>query len=1507
MKNCTYKIKILKDGEEKIIELPNEQALDAFLKENDTGQNWVKGVWSPNMVFSINPQQQTLSKIEEITKVAKTRTINRKMVVEGDENSVDEDVEYRLEKTIGVLDAITKLKIPGRNNDSVLSPAFDESNFHNKRIEQYIAKGWVFSKEEAEKLYEKEKTSWELYRLAGEEIHDIFNSVITGKTEKTRTIITDDAIINKIRKQATDFINNIYSKYGKDAKILSELSIMSKELDPDIKTMLQNGEDVDAISGRIDILVIDKYGRSHLYDLKVSRKDPGNWNETSNTTIGSDYWSSAKKNGIAYQMAFYNAILRQYNITLTDINLVPVHLDVEYEDMNKIAAVKVTDANVNSTITSIPGTLAGKFLENAMAYIPSSPGYKELTKINTNYQKLIPSQSVDSQIRHYVADIGYYKNKSNFIKPIQPEDKEHYGTYRFKFFERDLKNGKWIYCKDETDVDAKLGEYVNKLNDKNGIELVQLGNDIKEAIDGKIQWNDIAANFSLPQAEFISQQFEYYIKHRWYFHKNEDANAAGIFVFSKNGRSEIVMLTEKPINEIVQLQKGKSILGDFYDDSHWDKTKWLSASNGNLKIIQAVCYIAENQEYFLANPVSEIRTINPWHKREVSAMNSMILDNFRRLNLERKAGINLNGRCFQDDIDALVSIADERFRSLNLNTSFCIKNDALHEAYTKEWLLDKIYNLRVTAKNLNDSNSYNASDPAWQALTYLLKAYMKILGYQTFNENDPGNWIENGWQMTGLMTSSGQNSPSANMRMLYKLISNYSTDVRHQTLKVLAPVQADFIEFYKEKGQNKLLGGEFKFFEEWFEKDSDGKISKSFTLVDPADMTIPLSEKSRKALKMFLDTMAYLQHPNYPADEMDRYRTTEEYRRVPILERRFGRRLTKNPFAAMKMWFKKNKALYEDVFGGEDGEREEWFKNDLDQQRLYNHFVTYEIDSNRERAINELGVDGLETDLERVLVNAVTAYTRAEVSKKYLPAINGFKLSMKYAIDHQHANLEQTYEAMLKSIKRKVYGESIMQDKHLRQLYAGISGIRSTFSGMTLGLSSKAFAREILQGFWTGISRAGVQQLQGVTAETYLKAFTTVAQNAWKNKDLTNILPQVNALYGMANYSLNDIVDQQRLNWYGIRNFGTDTLYITSSAPDFQHRMTILLAKMMGDGCYEASTQVNEKGEVYYDFKKDKRYEIYLKGDTSDPQYLYQKALYLENLRQFNEEGGKPNGELYKEGDELPRAYTNKQILEIKNHADLLYGHYDQETKALINDTFLGSFFMQFRTWAVAGIERWFLSPGIYNGEEPRVQKTIDGEELWYYFDENDDEKTNLSKKIVRKSEVPQEIMKAGQAMPLTQFEGNPMEGILFSLMRFTKAIWHRDQAELNELWKNPLYRNNLLMGIWDMLIMSMFVFLVRLLFGLFTEEDLSKNITSQNWVTQWTYGVLTGSTQDGQIHQIMQSMFTDLNPPLIGQLRNFTDSCWGVITGDDNIVYAMTRNFGAVREFQGLAKQLSE
>ena len=96
-----------------------------------------------------------------------------------------------------------------------------------------------------------------------------------------------------------------------------------------------------------------------------------------------------------------------------------------------------------------------------------------------------------------------------------------------------------------------------------------------------------------------------------------------------------------------------------------------------------------------------------------------------------------------------------------------------------------------------------------------------------------------------------------------------------------------------------------------------------------------------------------------------------------------------------------------------------------------------------------------------------------------------------------------------------------------------------------------------------------------------------------------------------------------------------------------------------------------------------------MSGDTTNPLYIDQKTEYLERIAELNRVGmTKENGEAYKEGDDLPMAYTPKEIQAIKNYADLLYGHYDDESKSLMNDMFLGSLFLQYKTYTTSRVEQ---------------------------------------------------------------------------------------------------------------------------------------------------------------------------------------------------------------------------
>jgi hypothetical protein len=65
-------------------------------------------------------------------------------------------------------------------------------------------------------------------------------------------------------------------------------------------------------------------------------------------------------------------------------------------------------------------------------------------------------------------------------------------------------------------------------------------------------------------------------------------------------------------------------------------------------------------------------------------------------------------------------------------------------------------------------------------------------------------------------------------------------------------------------------------------------------------------------------------------------------------------------------------------------------------------------------------------------------------------------------------------------------------------------------------------------------------------------------------------------------------------------------MYIAQAAPDYFNRLTLFIAKMIEDGCFEAHT-LNANGELEYDWKKDKRFdklaEYGLNSDHADPEY----------------------------------------------------------------------------------------------------------------------------------------------------------------------------------------------------------------------------------------------------------------------------------------------------------------
>jgi len=70
-----------------------------------------------------------------------------------------------------------------------------------------------------------------------------------------------------------------------------------------------------------------------------------------------------------------------------------------------------------------------------------------------------------------------------------------------------------------------------------------------------------------------------------------------------------------------------------------------------------------------------------------------------------------------------------------------------------------------------------------------------------------------------------------------------------------------------------------------------------------------------------------------------------------------------------------------------------------------------------------------------------------------------------------------------------------------------------------------------------------------------------------KDVNLLTLVDAMNVEYGMANAGIDEIQKFLSQSKSGVKNFDSDKLFFANRIPDTFHRMGILIAKMIHDGC----------------------------------------------------------------------------------------------------------------------------------------------------------------------------------------------------------------------------------------------------------------------------------------------------------------------------------------------------
>lgn len=753
--------------------------------------------------------------------------------------------------------------------------------------------------------------------------------------------------------------------------------------------------------------------------------------------------------------------------------------------------------------------------------------------------------------------------------------------------------------------------------------------------------------------------------------------------------------------------------------------------------MKVMCLLNSEKEKFGGYKINSIQCYNPAQNRGVEESPDLLFKTFSDICLLHGVENNLNKNQFSSVLEYVTTRVEDLMGDSLMNlfeTELLYDLDTLEDSITKlRSIASSLAKKQVVRTSLRSSTP-DFNIPEIEALKVVQEAFLRLTNHRVYIEPNPAKALEtNGRIHVGIDWTSPELSPSLNIQSVGNIVSQAQSVINQENMKYLPKFSKVVKALYDSKDRNALVGGEVKYFDNLFETDEDGKISKEFVLKHPDDSS--LTKEESEFIKVFLEIINDLKY-NGDSSAIEEAKSSGRYYEVPLLKASFISQVRNQGLIDSVKTEYDDAANFLKVFTEQQSE----YATARENEEVYNK---YRIGSDtRQDILNKNNIGAFETHLEKLLVNYISTFNKEKVYNSIMPQIQGIKLVLQYNEAVFGQQIDETLEYIDKYVQLNLFSKPIMDEK-LLPVYKMANAVKNVTSATVLGLNVRSGMRELMQGMWNHLSRTMVQMYGKDQFKTkdVAQAWKIIFQMSAKNPNLITLLDLVNADYRMANADVDGVEDLLSQSKSGFLNFGSDTLYIFNKIPDSFHRLGLLIAKMIHDGSWEAHSST-EDGQLIYDFNKDKRFNLLndKKANKESEEYKNQLSLYLTMAEQFRREGYKiPAFKLGEEIPVLPRAYTLQEGNSIKSFADLCFGHYDKNTQMLAKHMFLGSFFLQFRTFLSAKLEQWILKPGTYNIGAYKDVFDVNGEQIMRVitFDNEDLPKVQLKKKSeVKEGEI---------------------------------------------------------------------------------------------------------------------------------------------------------------------------
>ena len=1349
----------------------------------------------------------------------------------------------------------------------------------------------------------------------------VYNWLIQQHTVRgIKPILKREVVLTPL-EYSKDFMSSL--RLAASAKVVNGELIegieLPKAFDADKNTTFTpSAEDINAVLGRADVIVIDADGNLHLYDFKTSAND---------ITLQShpDY---------GLQVASYGQVITQRGGHLVTRGIIPIN--VLYKpgyDPNNLAESSVDGFSFNpDKIITLNDT--DEVSRLASEWFPSRLNIESgnVTKTNEIIERCFPGGTLTTQERNLKLEVESEYN-SKRVSTIPENDTSYRAGNRIRYRKSGFlrpKERAYIDARTEEELKKRIASWINDYNERAANLNAVFANDLRKVLkSGSISGlSTIASNINASDPSFIISAFGRYVSHGWELISDDAAIANGYFLFQKGDLLEEVVLSTHNLFNQIPFDHGKttrkytSILGNFIADDQGVDSRWTFKNFfGFMEILKGVIFIGQHPEWLKdkkINKVSAISFLSPGYLEE---SNEKIIENYIRLGVvyqhefnEMLPIVHINTE-FTTDTQSFVNQArDLMTRSHDADLREVLRAPAFKDTKDEanlscKQIMNMINALRYkqSGGKLTKIDSADFNKEEWKALQYLFRAYLSLKGYSISPDIRTGPYTNSGPALDGHMSSPAADSPSAVLRALHEATMSWIQVSRTQYIEYTKPWKKAVIDFYNSLGHNQFWGGEYGLYDRFFEHVGD-KLNAKFVL-KRGEMS---TKEENAILNLFFKAIERFRYGNDPK-KIERAKENGEFYEVPLVISHGFEKLQKRGFSKSILdTMKKDYLVYRDFMLGVDMSAAEYKKlENIDDYILPE--IVFNSDERLDRLTPKDEKDDpttkYTTDLD-YLFNLIAA---EGIKRENSPQMLMVSSAIRGVVAYMHfsgANFGEKFENSLREyIKSKVFNRPLIEEGEER-LQAAVNVIKGLTSYLTLAASGKAFVRENITGILQGFEKTKLAPFlaRRINVDDYVAALNDIIVNCYKNADVMSFHRQLNAIFGTANFSSNEMAENSVVKKLGIKNFELSDLFFTATWPDFLHRNAIVIAYLKGIGAYDAYSMVD--GFLTYDMKKDKRFQTFLKykreevPDSEAYKWDQEYNLYKDQYESWKRNGwSNLDGTEFKFGDPLPQALSPRDVGSLKEIADRLYGNYDPDTQSLMRQKLFGSLFLQFRTYGLSRAKQFFDGSHDTNDiHMENLQILNDKNELEdLYLVENPNKEAVMEGKEMAyvptvKSKVTPEQIRSGKATAVRVPVGTHVSGgNVQNIINLMTTLWiYKNQDEFEEMWNNnPEYKASIYMMLIETFGMMLLAFLINSLY----KGALQGDYEEIDWLTQWTYNVAIGVTQDGPIWSVIQSIIGDGAPPMLGILQNFTNNITSVITGKKDFMYGLVNSIGATRE----------